>query len=115
MNLEESRDQLGINDGDMAAIKRAKDPNWLIRGIVTIVVIVASFLSGAALGAANPQTAYPFAASVTPLVRSGKIRIPWLFIVVLAVISFVSLSIGLASTDRSFGVVTYYGAFSRKN
>jgi hypothetical protein len=52
---------------------------------------------------------------VTPLVRSGKIRIPWLFIVVLAVISFVSLSIGLASTDRSFGVVTYYGAFSRKN
>jgi hypothetical protein len=115
MNLEEGRDQLGINDSDMSAIRRAKDPNWIIRGIVTLVVIVASFLSGAALGATSSPSAYPFAASFTPLVRSGKIRIPWLFIVVLAVVSFVSLSIGVASTDRSFGVVTYYGAFSRKD
>jgi threonine/homoserine/homoserine lactone efflux protein len=115
MNLEESRDQLGINDGDMSAIRRAKDPNWLIRGIITLVVILASFLSGVALGAANPPSAYPFAASFTPLVRSGKIRIPWLFIAVLAVISFVSLSIGVAANSESFGVTTYYGAFSRKD
>ncbi len=115
MNLEESRDQLGINDNDMSAIRRTKEPKWLVRGIITLAVIMVSFLSGAALGATQSPSPYPFAASFTPLVRSGKIRIPWLFIVVLAVISFVSVSIGLATTDHTFGVTTYYGAFSRKD
>jgi nicotinamide riboside transporter PnuC len=117
MNLDEARKELNIQDDDLAAIRRKKDPNWLVRGVITLAVVVVSYIVGyfAASASSSGTSPYPYGmAAIAPLAVAQKRRVPWLFVIVLAVLSFISISVGVVSNSETFGVVTYYGAFSRK-
>lgn len=115
MNLEEATDELEIRDDDLKAIREAKDPNWLLRGLVTVAVIIVSTVLGILAGKSSGASGYPYGALyLAPFAAVRRRRVPWLFVICLAVLSFISFSIGVASNDQTFGIVTYYGTFSRK-
>lgn len=59
---------------------------------------------------------YPYGAMLLAANASvRRKRIPFLFILLLAILSFFSFSLGLAtSSGPSFGVVIYYGSYSPK-
>jgi hypothetical protein len=117
MSLDEARNEIGVTDADLARIRATKDPNWLLRGIITLAVAISSFVMGYALGSRySSSDSYPYASLGIPVMLTArKTRVPWLFVAILAVISFAAFSIGVyASGGPSLGVATYYGVFSRE-
>ncbi|MBU0685672.1 MAG: hypothetical protein KJ653_07505 [Candidatus Thermoplasmatota archaeon] len=107
---------LQLTENDMREIRKAEERSRFWTIIAGAVVIVGSFVAGYLIGGSTSSGSYPYSASTTGALmaaRSGKRR--WLLGVVLAILAFFSFSIGAAlSSPSSFGVVTYYGAFSKK-
>jgi hypothetical protein len=115
MDLVEAEQKLEIKDEDINAIRRAKDPNWVLRGLIAIAVAFLSFLIGFVVGRVSDtgSSNYPYGTLLLASAAVGsRKRIPVLFIALLAVLSFISLNFGLAEGSPNFGVVTYYGSYS---
>ena len=117
MNLAEADKKLEIKDEDIKAIRRSRDPSWVLRGLISLAVAILSFLVGYVIGRVNDTggSVYPFGAALMASATVGhRKRIPILFIALLAVLSIFSLSFGLSAGSPNFGVVTYYGSYSPK-
>jgi hypothetical protein len=118
MSLEEAEQKLAIKEEDLKAIRRANDPNWVLRGLIVLAVSIVTFVIGFIAGNANPSVGsnYPYAgAMMSSQAAGGMRRVPVLFIAILAALSFISFSFGLAVGNReNLGVVILYGPYSQK-
>lgn len=115
MDLVEAEHELEIKEEDLKAIRRAKDSSWVQRGFISLAVAILSFLVGYVIGRASDTggSSYPYGAVLLASAAVGhRKRIPFVFIALLAVLSFFSFSFGLVAGSPSFGVVTYYGSYS---
>jgi hypothetical protein len=118
-NLCEAQSTLEIRDEDIRAIRRSKNPNWVLRGIIALSAAVVSFLSGYVVGSATEPgvSNYPYGAAVLASAAAGqRKRIPVLFVAILAALSLLSFFFGYATGDKpALGIVTYYGSYSPKD
>lgn len=106
---------LQLTEDDLREIRMSEERSRFLILIVSAGVVVGSFVAGYLIGASAPSQSYPYsAATAGPLMaaRSGKRR--WLLGVILAILAFFSFCIGASLGNPSLGVVTYYGAYSRK-
>lgn len=107
--------QLGISDVDVVAIRRARDPNLLLRFALLAVTMVSTFILGYALGRES-EPGYPYVSiGLISLAGAGRRKVPWIFLVVLSILAFFSFALGYGvAAHPSYGEGSYYGVFSRR-
>lgn len=107
---------LQLTEVDMREIRKAEERSRLWTVVAGAVVVVGSFVAGYLIGGNTSSESYPFSAATagsSMAVRSRSRK--WLLGIVLAVLAFLSFSIGAAIGDPpNYGVGTYYEAYSRE-
>ena len=103
MSLEEARGQLGVQDEDIALIRRTKDPNWLFRFILGAIVSIASFVVGYAVGS-DSESSYPYSSIVlASAAGAGRRKVPWVLLIVLPVLAFFCFGAGVFAAHPTYG------------
>jgi hypothetical protein len=113
--LDDVLRDLQVTEDDMRRIRQAEERSRFLTGVVVAVVAVSSIAAGFAVGVSTPQPSYPYSGvTAVPLMaaRSGARKM--LLGVFLAILAFFLFFTGMWLGNPSLGVVTYYGAYSRK-
>lgn len=113
MRVEDSGKQIGIVDEDIDLVKKARRTNSIILLLAGTLTCMAAFFAGYAVG--DSRAGYPYGSIVAvSAVRSQRVRARWVYLLVLAILAFLSFGLGGYAATPSYGVTTLYGVHGTK-